>query len=252
MNPPAFQLYASDFLAATSEMTAEEVGVYFRLLLHQWIKGGIPDDDNRLMAMAGQCQASSLAYAKTKFGKCEDGALRQGRMEREREKQRLYREKQAVNGAKRWLGNAKPDAKPHASAEPSQMPNACSSSSSSSSSLTSTSQIQEIGDSPNGKRVKTERNPPGGLEEVKAFFVSEKSTEAKALDFWDWYEGNGWTQGRARTPLKNWKNAANRWIRNEINRSPSSPTAQITIAATTILSAFFPVILPPSTRQAWR
>lgn len=122
MTPPAFQFYPSDFLASTSEMTAEEVGVHIRLLSHQWIKGGLPNDDARLLAMAGQCQASSLAYAKSRFGICEDGLLRHARLESERSKQAAFRQKQALNGAKRWAGNAKPHAKP----VPGQEPNACS------------------------------------------------------------------------------------------------------------------------------
>ena len=81
-----------------------------------------------------------------------------------------------------------------------------------------------------GKRVKSERKPEGGVNEVKTFFTSEGSTEAAAVDFWDWYEGNGWTQGKARTPLRQWKNAANRWIRNnnEHNRngSPNGKTPE--------------------------
>ena len=138
MKPPAFQFYPSDFLSSTSEMTAEEVGVHIRLLCHQWIKGGLPNDDGRLMSMAGQCQASSVAYAKTRFGLCDDGQLRHPRLEAERSKQEAFREKQAINGAKRWPEHAKPNpkpnpkphAKPHAKrngvAMPMDMPNACS------------------------------------------------------------------------------------------------------------------------------
>lgn len=103
-------------------MTAEEVGAYIRLLCHQWNKGGLPNDDSRLSLMAGQCQASAIAHAKTKFRLCDDGQLRNSRLEAERDKQSAYREKQASNGAKRWLGNAKP----HAVAMPSLMPNVCS------------------------------------------------------------------------------------------------------------------------------
>lgn len=81
-----------------------------------------------------------------------------------------------------------------------------------------------------GKRVKSERKPEGGVDEVKTFFTSEGSTEAAAVDFWDWYEGNGWTQGKARTPLRQWKNAANRWIRNnnehDRNGSPNGKTPE--------------------------
>lgn len=119
--PPSFPLYADDFLSGTADMTAEEVGVYFRLLCHQWNKGSLPNDDARLSLMAGQCQASSLAHAKTKFRFCEDGALRNDRLEGERVKQAGFREKQAANGAKRWRGNAEPHAEPM----PSLMPNVC-------------------------------------------------------------------------------------------------------------------------------
>lgn len=117
MKPPAFQFYADDFLAGTADMTAEEVGVFIRLLCHSWSKDGIQNDDGRLMLMAGQCQASSLAHAKTKFSIVGD-KLRNDRQEAEREKQTQFREKQSENGKKRWLGIAKP--------EPSLMPNVCS------------------------------------------------------------------------------------------------------------------------------
>lgn len=132
--PPAFQFYPADFLSGAGDMTCEETGAYIRLLCQQWNKGGLPDDDARLAIMAGQCQASALAKAKSKFGMSEDGLLRNARLEQEREKQNAYRAKQAENGAKRWVGYAKPDAKPDASAIPTHVPNGCSSSSSSSSS----------------------------------------------------------------------------------------------------------------------
>lgn len=115
MRPPAFQFYADDFLAGTSDMTTEEVGAYIRLLCHQWNKGGIPNDPERIALMSG---GIAKPHAVAKFRLCEDGMLRNARLERERDKQTKYREKQAVNGAKRWVGNAKPHAKDE--------PNACS------------------------------------------------------------------------------------------------------------------------------
>lgn len=123
--PPAFQFYADDFLGGVGDMTCEEVGAYIRLLCHQWNKGGLVNDDDRLQIMAGQCQASALATAKTKFGVCGDGLLRNARLELERSKQTAYREKQAENGAKRWGSDAKPNAKPNAKPVPSHMPNGC-------------------------------------------------------------------------------------------------------------------------------
>lgn len=106
--PPAFQFYADDFLSGTADMTAEEVGVYIRLLCHAWSKDGL-DDNERLVMLAGQCQASSLAHAKSKF-RLTDGKLRNLRQEKERKKQAEFRERQAENGKKRWLGIANPDA----------------------------------------------------------------------------------------------------------------------------------------------
>lgn len=113
--PPAFQFYADDFIAGTSDMTNEEVGVYVRLLCYQWSKGAIPSDTDRLNLI---CCGNAKPHAIAKFGLCEDGMLRNERMEKERSKQAAFREKQAENGKKRWLGNAKP--------VPSLMPNACS------------------------------------------------------------------------------------------------------------------------------
>jgi hypothetical protein len=106
--PPAFLCYADDFLAGTMDMTAEEVGVYFRLLCHQWNRGGLLNDPRKLALMAGQCSPESLATGLAKFGYSEDGMLRNARLERERSKQVTYRAKQAENGKKRWVGNAKP------------------------------------------------------------------------------------------------------------------------------------------------
>ena len=106
MKPPAFQFYPSDFLASTAEMSAEEVGVHIRLLCNQWLRGGLPNDDERLRSMAGQCLPSSVAYAKSRYKVCSDGMIRHQRMEEERVKQDNYRKKQAEYGKKRWDNEA--------------------------------------------------------------------------------------------------------------------------------------------------
>lgn len=99
---PAFQCYPDDLLAGTSEMTAEEFGVYWRLLCHSWNKDGLPNDDQRLALMAGQCSGSAVAYAKTKFYVAEDGRLRNARQEQVRKEQAEYRRKQSENAHLRW------------------------------------------------------------------------------------------------------------------------------------------------------
>lgn len=103
---PAFQLYADDFLAGTSEMSAEEVGGYIRLLCHQWTKGGIPNDEDRAGRMAGLMGSPSLRYVLAKFTPCEDGMLRNERLERIRAEKKQYSDNQSQSGAKgaaiRW------------------------------------------------------------------------------------------------------------------------------------------------------
>lgn len=107
MKPPAFQFYADDFLAGTADMSNEEVGAYIRLLCHQWAKGSIPSDPERISRMAMGMAPPSLGYVIAKFSPCEDGTLKNSRMEQVRQEQSQFREKQARNGKKgaesRWI-----------------------------------------------------------------------------------------------------------------------------------------------------
>lgn len=97
MKPPAFPFYADDFLAGTFDLSTEEVGAYIRLLCHQWNRGSIPVEPEKQHRLAG---GSVSADVIAKFELCQDGNLRNQRLEVEREKQRIYREKQAEKGRK--------------------------------------------------------------------------------------------------------------------------------------------------------
>jgi len=103
---PAFQFYADDFLAGTSDMSAEEVGGYIRLLCHQWTKGAIPNDPDRAARMAGLMGSPSVGYVLAKFSLCEDGMLRNARLEKVREEQAAFSARQSTSGKsgaqKRW------------------------------------------------------------------------------------------------------------------------------------------------------
>lgn len=113
---PAFPLYADDFLAGTSEMSAEEVGAYIRLLCQQWTKGGLPNDPDRLARMAGlmgsPMGSPSSGYVLAKFSLCPDGLLRNARLERIREEREEFVKKQSESGKigalRRW-GNGDPN-----------------------------------------------------------------------------------------------------------------------------------------------
>jgi DNA-binding MarR family transcriptional regulator len=53
---------------------------------------------------------------------------------------------------------------------------------------------------------------PRDLDEVLESFKEVGAEESEALAFFDYYEANGWTQGRNK-PIKDWKAAARGWIR---------------------------------------
>jgi uncharacterized protein YdaU (DUF1376 family) len=129
---PAFMLYVDDFLGGTSEMSAEEVGGYIRLLCHQWSKGGLPNDPERLGRMAGLMGSPSLGYAVAKFTLCEDGQLRHPRLEALRSERDAFLIHQAESGKKgaeaRWKDrqpNGKPIADPNGKPMPTPMADGC-------------------------------------------------------------------------------------------------------------------------------
>jgi DNA-binding transcriptional regulator YhcF (GntR family) len=75
---------------------------------------------------------------------------------------------------------------------------------------------------------KQTKKKPKDLEEVVEAFEKVGAEESEALAFFDYYEANGWTQGRNK-PIKDWKAAARGWIRrshqfkkNETKRSGPS------------------------------
>jgi hypothetical protein len=73
-----------------------EAGLYIRLLCVQWSTGGLPEDDAELSSYGKG--GTQIARVKSKFQKCEDGLLRNERLEFEREKQESYRLSRSING----------------------------------------------------------------------------------------------------------------------------------------------------------
>jgi uncharacterized protein YdaU (DUF1376 family) len=133
MKSPAFQLYAADFYMDTVGWTCEEIGVYFRLLMAEWVNGELPNDELRL---AKTCQMSVKKFhhnfknVSPKFIQNGRGYLINPRLEATREKQNKYIESQINRANKRW---DRVDAVAYPPALPTHMPKPCSSTSSSTS-----------------------------------------------------------------------------------------------------------------------
>ena len=103
MKAPAFQLYAADFYMDTVGWTCEEVGLYFRLLMAEWVNGPLPNDEIRL---AKTCQMSVKKFHHNfknvlpKFVQKVEGYLINIRLEQTREKQEYFQESQRLKGKK--------------------------------------------------------------------------------------------------------------------------------------------------------
>lgn len=96
MKAPAFQFYVDDFMGGTRTMKLDQKGAYMDLLCIQWGQGYVTEDDFRFVLTA--LRPPARAKVRSKFMPGHDGHYRNPRMEAEREKQRVYREKQANNG----------------------------------------------------------------------------------------------------------------------------------------------------------
>lgn len=214
---PAFPLYADDFLAGTADMTAEEVGAYMRLLCHQWSKGSIPADEERAGRMAGLLGSPSLRYVLAKFGPCDDGCLRNARLEQVRAEQSAFRSKQAESGrvgaSKRWGGRRNdgdpisyPNSKPMATPLETPMANGC---------PPSPSPSPDIQRERDNMRGRDESWPK--LADVKEVAAMRGVPPDIAEAFWNHFESQGW-QTKDGLPIVRWQPKLASWWSNEQSR----------------------------------
>jgi uncharacterized protein YdaU (DUF1376 family) len=103
VKPPAFQFYTDDFLGGVATMTQAEVGAYILLLCQQWNHGSIPVQPERQQNVA---KGAVSDHVIAKFKRGADGELRNERLEVERQKQAIYREKQRQKGLASGIARA--------------------------------------------------------------------------------------------------------------------------------------------------
>ncbi len=111
MKRPWMPFYVGDYLAKTAHLTTEQHGAYVLLMLHYWANGGLPTNDQELMAIArmdaGKWQSNCLAIARffTRDWK-------HHRIEEELAKVKTISEKRALAGLKgAWSKHGGPSGK---------------------------------------------------------------------------------------------------------------------------------------------
>ena len=101
--PAAFLFYPTDFVADTTDFSAEEVGIYMRLLCRQWTAGSLPSDIASLARIGGVSKAR-MTSAWNMLGRCfrahpvATGQIVQGRLERVRAAALEYHRKRVESG----------------------------------------------------------------------------------------------------------------------------------------------------------
>ncbi len=105
---PAFLLYATDFIVGTAEMGLAETGVYIKLLCHQWDKGHLPAETQKLHRLVGATTTDEQTAVNNVLSKFETRGktLVNRRLEAVRNTQQQYRNKRTQSARKaaqaRW------------------------------------------------------------------------------------------------------------------------------------------------------
>ena len=196
-------------------MSQEEVGQYIRLLCHQWNRGSIPVETEKQQRLTGGCVSVDVLV---KFRLCEDGLLRNERLETVRSEKDRYLQQQSQKGRKsaelRKLASTtvQPDTQPESNngsttVEIRLQPKV------NSPSPTPTPNNKEESIAPKSQR--SHFTTPT-VEEVQAECVRIELSLLEAPKFVDYYESKGWLVGKAK--MKSWKPALRNWKRNQNER----------------------------------
>jgi uncharacterized protein YdaU (DUF1376 family) len=99
---PAFQFYPKEFLmdGNVAGMSLQERGAYITFLCYCWQEGSLPMDQGRLAQMVGTPLKAFLRFwpaVRVCFSE-QDGRYIHRRLEKEREKQTLHRERASSKG----------------------------------------------------------------------------------------------------------------------------------------------------------
>jgi hypothetical protein len=76
------------------------------------------------------------------------------------------------------------------------------------------------------ERVLVAKFTPPKLEEIYLYFREKNAPEIEGQKFFNYFESNGWKIG-GRSPMKNWKAAANNWILNAEKYNPKAQQSNL-------------------------
>jgi len=79
-----FKISPQGFLLDTAHLSASEIGGFVRLLCYQWMKGALPDNDEKLARLSGLTDPKELANVREYFTPMSGGTLCNLRLETHR------------------------------------------------------------------------------------------------------------------------------------------------------------------------
>ena len=203
-------------------MSQEEVGQFIRLLCHQWNRGSIPVETEKQQRLVCGCVSVDVL---AKFKLCEDGLLRNERLESVRSERNLFLQQQSEKGRKsaemRRLAatGVQPNLNRSSTAvQPVLQPDAQPDTQPESNSPSPSPNIKEESIAPKSKRL---RFVVPSVEEVETACVEIGLPASEAGRFIDHYESKGWKVSGS--PMKSWIASLRNWKRNRDERQQSLP-----------------------------
>lgn len=195
---PAFDFYPERFWFAVEGWSDSEIARYMRLLSHQWMRGGLPEQPGELAGLARGAISPRLL---SKFPVWGDGQRRNRFLEALRDKQRERMDatsyRQTVTAWKRWHpGEALPpdmatieawlsSCRGNAMAYPAALPRECPPLTPHPSPLTPVTDKHAIDQNNDGRPTPT-------LEQVVSSAIALGGSEGAAKKWWHEHEAKGW------------------------------------------------------------
>ena len=183
LKDPAFLFYYQDFLIGTEFMTAEEVGLYIRILCHLADKETLKEE-HMLSICKGYVFTKPL---QEKFLIDENGFFYNKRLRFEVEKRRQYTESRRKNASKAYAKH-----------------------------MENENGNENIDIDKKGKRIVKEKGKKfikPTVVEISAY-CDERKNGIDPQYFFDSNEAKGWLVGKNQTPMKEWKAVIRTWENN--------------------------------------